>query len=216
MPRRSSIRHPPFIHPSPTTMKKLPIPYPIIVEGKYDKIRLASLIDAPIFPCDGFGVFRKEEKIALFRRLCAKGKVIVLTDADGGGKVIRAHLRSVLPKESVIHLYIPAVPGKEKRKDHPGKEGLLGVEGIDSARLLSIFKPFSSDSEVKLPSLPPLTKTDLYFDGLSGGKGAAEKRKSICRALSLPPNLSADAMLEAINLLSLQEDYRAALAALPE
>ena len=175
----------------------------IVVEGKYDKIRLSSVIDAYIVVCDGFGIFKQAEKAALLRRLAKERGLIVLTDPDSGGGVIRSHLRSVLGKEGVIHLYVPAIEGKEKRKTQTSKEGLLGVEGIDNEKLRELFLPFSAEGEGR--NAEPMTKVDFYDLGLSGGGDSAKKREELCRRLDLPPSLSANALLEAINLLSLKE-----------
>ncbi len=195
---------------------RLIIPQTVVVEGKYDKIRLESILDAHVVTCDGFGIFKQEEKAALLRRLASERGIIVLTDPDGGGKVIRGHLRSILPKENVIHLYIPAVAGKEKRKERASKDGLLGVEGIDSETLRQIFLPFAADEKAPpIPSHPPLTKADLYAHGLSGKPQSALSRTALCRALSLPLNLSSNALLEAINLLNLQEKYFEFLKGMP-
>ena len=184
-------------------MMRLKIRQAVVVEGKYDKIRLSSVIDAYIVVCDGFGIFKQAEKAALLRRLAKERGLIVLTDPDSGGGVIRSHLRSVLGKEGVIHLYVPAIKGKEKRKDQASKEGLLGVEGIDNEKLRELFLPFSQDGEGGEGE--PMTKADFYDLGLSGGGQSAKKREDLCRCLDLPPSLSANALLEAINLLSLRE-----------
>ena len=116
-------------------MEKLKIPYPVIVEGKHDKIKLQTVIDTEIFVTDGFGIFRQSEKNALVRALCKKSKIIILTDSDGGGRVIRNFFNSVLDKDRIIHLYIPQIKGKEKRKTAPSKEGTLGVEGMEAELL---------------------------------------------------------------------------------
>lgn len=187
--------------------EKLKIRQAVLVEGKYDRLRLLDLLDATVLTTDGFGIFKQAEKAAMLRRIARERGIIVLTDPDGGGKVIRAHLRSVLPKEGVIHLYIPARQGKEARKPHPSKEGFLGVEGIDAGTLRAIFAPFALDAPA-LPEFPPITKAELYAHGLSGAPDSAERRAALCRALGLPPNLSANALIEAICLLSLQEEYR--------
>jgi len=191
---------------------KLTVLTPILVEGKYDKILLSSLLNAHILTTDGFGIFRDSEKAALLRRLAKERGLIVLTDPDSGGKVIRSHLRGILPTEGVTHLYVSPVRGKEKRKLHPSKEGILGVEGTEADTLRALFLPFSVEGKGELPSEAPLTKAELYADGLSGGRESAEKRALLCRALSLPPDLSANAMIEAINLLSLASRYREHLA----
>ena len=188
-------------------MEKLSVSYPIIVEGKYDKIKLESLLSAYIIPTDGFSLFKKKEKAALLRRLAAEKGVIVLTDADGGGRQIRAYLSEILPKDKVIHLYTPAVFGKEKRKARAGKAGLLGVEGIDADTLRALFTPFADGASPK--ACGGITKQDFYFDGLSGGTGAKEKREALCRLLSLPPDMTANALLAALNLLYTKEEYNA-------
>lgn len=193
-------------------MEKLRISRPIIVEGKYDKIKLDSLLTAHIIPTDGFSLFKKKEKAALLRRLAEAYGVIVLTDADGGGKQIRSYLSEILPKEKVTHLYIPAKEGKEKRKSKAGKAGLLGVEGIDADTLRSIFAPFADGAPPKVCG--GITKQDFYKDGLSGGEGAKQKREALSRALGLPPDMTANALLDACNLLFTLEEYREALSRL--
>ena len=195
-------------------MEKLTISRPIIVEGKYDKIKLDSLLSAYIIPTDGFALFKKAEKRALLRRLAEASGVIVLTDADGGGKQIRSFLSELLPKEQVTHLYIPAVKGKEKRKDKAGKAGLLGVEGIDAETLRNIFLPFADGAPVKPHG--GITKLDFYNDGLSGKESAKEKREALAKALDLPPDLTANALLDACNLLYTKEEYREAISHIKE
>ncbi len=194
---------------------RLSIPQTVVVEGKYDKIKLSSLLDAHIITCDGFGIFREKEKLALIRRIAAQHGLIVLTDADGAGLVIRNYFRSALPAENVIHLYIPARAGKEKRKSAPSKEGLLGVEGTDPELLRSLFLPFaqSKGSGTEKPQGRGITKSDFYEDGLTGGKESKRLREALSRKASLPENLSANALLEAMNLLYSYEEYQKLLAA---
>lgn len=187
-------------------MSRPVIKYPVIVEGKYDKIKLDSIIDATVIATDGFGVYKSEEKQALIRAIASKEKVIVLTDPDGAGLQIRAFLTSVLPKEKVIHLYAPEREGKERRKSAPSAQGLLGVEGIDGEIIRELFAPFTADAEDI--SLRPVTKADLYADGLSGGAGSAERRRELCRRLDLPVNISANALLDIINLLYGYDRYK--------
>lgn len=191
-------------------MEKLCISRPIIVEGRYDKIKLDSLLSAHIITTDGFSLFKKKEKTALLRRLAENAGVIVLTDADGGGKQIRAFLSEILPKDKVIHLYTPAVVGKEKRKAKPGKAGLLGVEGIDADTLRAMFAPFADGAPAKQTG--GITKQDFYLDGLSGGDGAKAKREALSLFFGFPPDMTANALLDAINLLYTKEEYRAALS----
>ena len=190
-------------------MEKLKIPYPVITEGKYDKIKLSGLIDAAIFTTDGFGLFKDEAKQRLFKELAEKSKVLVLTDADGAGLVIRNFLSSLLPKERVVHLYIPPKPGKEKRKAAASAEGLLGVEGIEASLIRSIFAPFALGAREVRPAKKSITKADFYRDGLSGGQGSAQKRAALCRRLGLPLNVSAGALLDTLNLLYGYEAYLA-------
>ena len=193
-------------------MEKLTVSRPIIVEGKYDKIKLDSVLCAHIIPVGGFSLFKKEELASLLRRLAEKEGVIVLVDPDGGGKQIRARLSQILPPEKVTHLHIPALPGKEKRKAHAGKAGLLGVEGMDAMLLRNLFLPFSSQAAPK--ACGGVTKQDFYRDGLSGKSDAKEKREALARLLDLPPDMTANALLDAINLLYTPEEYRQRLRAL--
>lgn len=180
---------------------------PVVVEGKYDKIRLQSILDADILTTDGFGIFNAKEKTAMLRRIAAKNGIIVLTDSDGGGLVIRNYFNSILPKDKLIHLYIPAIPGREKRKTEDSKEGLLGVEGMDAEVLRALFAPFAVGVDAS-PRRTLITKADFYEDGLSGGAGSRAKRTALCRAAGLPLNISADAMLTALNLLYGKEEYQ--------
>lgn len=187
-------------------MDKLKIDRPIIVEGKYDKITLSSVLDANIIPTNGFSLFNNKERLALIRRLGAERGVIVLTDSDGAGQLIRAHLSSALPKEQIIHLYTPAIQGKEKRKKEASKEGFLGVEGMEADRLRVLFAPFAAGAAQK-PRGRAVEKRDFYIDGLSGGAGAAARREALATKLELPHGMSANALLDAINLLYTYDEY---------
>jgi ribonuclease M5 len=186
---------------------KIKIDIPIIVEGKYDKITLSSIADANIIQTDGFAVFNKKEKLSLIRRLGERHGVILLTDSDGGGRQIRSYLLSALPKEKVINLYIPQVVGKEKRKKSASRAGFLGVEGTDAEVLRRLLTPYAVGSERKASS-DPVTKNDFYFDGFSGADGSAERRRRLALALSLPEDMSANALLQAVNLLIDREEYK--------
>ncbi|MBR2474584.1 MAG: DUF4093 domain-containing protein [Clostridia bacterium] len=186
-------------------MEKLKIPYPIIVEGKYDKIKLSSVIDAEIFTTDGFGIFRENEKTALFKALCQKTKVIVLTDSDGGGRVIRNFFNSCFDKDRIIHLYIPQIKGKEKRKPRPSKEGVLGVEGMETELLKNLFSSFAGAMERKNKTC--VTKNELYEMGLSGRDESAKKRAELARKLGFPEDMTANALLSAINILYNREEF---------
>lgn len=264
---------------------------PIIVEGKYDKIRIVQVVDAPVITTDGFGIFNKSEKAALIRRLGQNG-VILLCDSDGGGTVIRSFLKGILPPEKVYDLYIPQVVGKEKRKRKGGKAGFLGVEGIDNATLTSLFDKLahrhpeilampkevvskastvvskastvdnsvssldnafsagdglvdashtdvsticSGDSERSkkcgdpsqgkstnsgkfstgsvsggsVADRKPISKTDFYLYGLTGGEHAAARRDELCGHLSLPAGMTPNALLAALNILYSREEFLA-------
>lgn len=171
----------------------------VLVEGKYDKIKLSSLLDATILTTDGFGIFKEVEKRALLRRLAKERGIIVVTDSDGAGRVIRGHIASILPKEQVVNLYIPKIRGRESRKSAPSKEGTLGVEGMDADLLRSLFAPYAADSH--RADYPPVDKWRFYEDGFTGGQNSTRLRAMLTNVLDLPDDLSANALLEAINLL---------------
>ncbi len=189
------------------SMEKLKIPYPIIVEGKYDRLRLLSVCDAQILTTDGFGIFKKNEKLALFRSLSRQTPIILLTDSDGAGKLIRSHLTSAIPKDRLIQLYIPRIKGKEKRKEAPSAEGTLGVEGMERQLLRELLSPFEDGERVERAAEHPLSKTDFYADGLSGGENSAERRDALARAVGLPEGMTANALLEALKILVSYEEY---------
>ena len=190
-------------------MEKLIIPYPVVVEGKYDKIRLSNVIDAQIIVTDGFGIFKKEEKRLLLRRLASASPLIVLTDSDGGGKVIRSHLSGILPKDRIIPLYIPQIKGKEKRKEKASAAGTLGVEGMEDSLLRDLFLPYANSAGDPLTRAAenPLSKVDFFEDGLTGGTNSAEKRDTLAVKVGLPTGMSANALLEALKLLITYEEY---------
>ena len=185
--------------------EKLHIEIPIIVEGKYDRIKLDSILDAHIVVTDGFGIFKRDEQRALLRRLAEKQGIIILTDSDGGGLLIRSHLRSILPPDKIINLYVPEVKGKERRKKTAGKAGLLGVEGIDADVLRELFRPFANGE--KPAARTAVTKADFFADGFSGGEGSSDRRKALAVMLGLPTNMSSNALLEAINLCCGRDEY---------
>ncbi len=194
------------------TPEKLRIPYPIIVEGTYDKIRLANILDAQIITTDGFGLFRKEEKRLLIRRLAEASPLLVLTDSDGGGTVIRSHLAGMLPPDRLIQLYIPQIKGKEKRKSKPSAAGTLGVEGMEDEFLRSLFAPYAvggDTSPLDRARENPLSKVDFYEDGLTGGPDSTRKRDELAARVGLPAGMSANALLEALKLLLSYEEYLA-------
>ena len=189
-------------------MEKLNIPYPIVVEGKYDRARLHSIVTAQIITTDGFGIFKKSEKLSLLRALSEKTKIIVLSDSDGAGKVIRSHISSAIPKERLIQVYTPRVEGTEKRKSEPSKEGTLGVEGIDLNILYELLLPYSNGEAVARAEENPLTKADLYEAGLTGKNDSAERRNEVAKKLGLPPDMTPNAFLAAMNLLYTYEEYK--------
>ncbi len=191
--------------------EKLKIPYTIIVEGKYDRQRLLTVADAQILTTDGFAIFKKSEKLALIRKLSEKSKIIVLSDSDGAGKLIRAHITSAIPNDRLIQLYIPKIEGKERRKAAPSKEGTLGVEGMDRELLYELLKPFTNDRAVLAAEKNPLSKTDLYSDGLSGRENSSEKRDKLALSLGLPVGMTANALLSALRILVSYDEYREAV-----
>ena len=186
----------------------------VIVEGKYDKIKLESVLDAVILTTDGFGVFKDKEKQRLIRRLAQERGIVVLTDSDSAGFVIRSFLGGIVPPEQITNVYIPDVFGKEKRKSAPSKEGKLGVEGIDTARILESLEKagvLCTQTDAYPAPRRQVTKTDFYEDGLSGRPDSAAKRKALLKALDLPERLSANAMLKILNTFLSYEDYKRAV-----
>ena len=192
-------------------MRKLKIPYPIIVEGKYDRLRLLSVCDAEILTTDGFGIFKKKEKLALFRALAKKTRIIVLSDSDGAGKLIRSHIGSAVPPERLIQLYIPKIAGTEKRKTAPSAEGTLGVEGMDRELLFDLLSPFEDEKRVERAEENPLSKTDFYIDGLSGHADSANRRDELAARLSLPSGMTANALLAAVKIVATYDEYLSAV-----
>ena len=188
-------------------MEKLNIPFPIVVEGKYDRLRLLCVCNAQIITTDGFGIFKKNEKLALIRKLGSASPIILLTDSDGAGKLIRSHLTSALPKDRLIQLYIPKIAGKEKRKVAPSAEGTLGVEGMEQQLLYDLLKPFENDEAVARAAENPLSKTDFYRDGLSGAENSTVRRDELAKMLDLPSGMSANALLAAIKMVISYEEY---------
>ena len=191
-------------------MEKLRISYPIIVEGKYDKIKLSSLVEGTLITTDGFALFKSGEKLALLKRLAERTPVIVLTDSDGGGKVIRSHITSAIPKDRLIQLYIPQIKGREKRKTVDSAEGYLGVEGVEADILRGILLPFASDGNGARGEITraEITKTDFFCDGLSGGENSSQRRDMLAQKLGLPSKMTANALLEAVKILCTYEEYK--------
>ena len=175
----------------------------IVVEGRYDKNTLSQVVDALIIPVDGFQIFKKKDTVQMLRKLAATQGLIIFTDSDGAGFVIRNYLKGTLPPEQVKHAYIPDCFGKEKRKRRPGKEGKLGVEGMSPTVLETALRRAGATilGEETTPSAPLLTKADLFACGLSGGAGSREKRQALLRKLGLPAHLSPNAMLPVLSAL---------------
>lgn len=179
----------------------------ILVEGRYDKNTLSQIVDAPILETSGFGIFKDKQQLSLLRRVAESRGLIVFTDSDGAGFVIRNHIKSVIPGKYLKHAYIPDVPGKEKRKSAPGKEGKLGVEGMSREIILESLRRSGATIEGEdAPKSNGITKQDLMDLGLSGGPDASAKRLMLLKKLNLPERMSPNAMLQALNLLySLEE-----------
>ena len=183
----------------------------IVVEGKYDQNTLSQLVDATIFQTRGFGVMHDKALLELLRKAAKTTGLIIFTDSDGAGFVIRNFLKGALPKEGVLHAYIPDIPGKEKRKRAPGKEGLLGVEGMTKEILLSALENAGADLGGEAEKRPgdTITKFDLYTVGLSGRPDSAAKRAAFLEKLRFPAHMSANALLDALNLLYTREEFLA-------
>ena len=181
----------------------------IVVEGKYDQNTLSQLVDATIFQTRGFGVMHDKALLELLRKAARTTGLIIFTDSDGAGFVIRNFLKGALPKEGVLHAYIPDIPGKEKRKRAPGKEGLLGVEGMTKEILLSALENAGADLGGEAEKRPgdTITKFDLYTAGLSGRPDSAAKRAAFLEKLRFPAHMSANALLDALNLLYTREEF---------
>lgn len=179
----------------------------ILVEGRYDKNTLSQIVDAPILETAGFGIFKDKKQLKLLRQVAQKRGLIVFTDSDGAGFVIRNHIKSVIPANNLKHAYIPDIMGKERRKSSPGKEGKLGVEGMKPDVILEALRRAGATIEGESTAVSgEITKQDLMALGLSGGADASAKRLALLKKLDLPEHMSANAMLQALNMLySLEE-----------
>ena len=180
----------------------------IVVEGRYDKNALKQVVDAIVVETKGFGVFNDKERLALLRRLAAERGLILLTDSDGAGFVIRNFLKGAVPKDRLKQAYIPDVYGKERRKSAPGKEGKIGVEGMPPEVLLKSLEQAGATFEDGMPDREhtPITKADLYELGLTGAPDSAARRAALLQKLGLPERMTANAMLEALNILYSREE----------
>lgn len=182
----------------------------IVVEGRYDKNAVKQVVDAVVIETRGFGVFSDRERVALLRRLAAERGLIILTDSDGAGFVIRGFLKGALPAGQVKQAYIPDRYGKERRKAAPGREGKLGVEGMPPEVILTALERAGATFTEESPAAEPrqgVTKADLYALGLSGGQRSGERRAALLRKLDLPERMTANALLEAVNLLYDREQF---------
>ncbi len=191
----------------------------IVVEGKHDVIRVRSAVEAVVVPTDGFRLFKDKEKMALLCRLAATRGLIILTDSDSAGGIIRNHLCGCIPAEQLFQAYIPPRPGKERRKTAPSKEGLLGVEGMDAATVIAALEragaTFEEEDTVPRASLC-LTKADLMDLGLTGGADSAARRRKLLDLLDLPGYLSANRLLEVVNATVTPAEWEQLLSKLGE
>lgn len=174
----------------------------IIVEGRYDVNKIKQLVDTIVIETGGFAIFNNKEKLAVIRRIAAERGILVLTDSDGAGFVIRNYLRGAIPKEQIRHAYIPQIAGKERRKAHGSKEGTLGVEGVPDAVILEALQTAGVECLPEADHRPKITKADFYEWGLAGVPGSDAKRKRLLRAMRLPQHMTANALLEFINAVA--------------
>ncbi len=187
----------------------------IVVEGRYDKNTLSQIVNAPILETSGFGIFKDKAQLALLRKVAQTRGLIVFTDSDGAGFVIRNHIKSAIPGKYLKHAYIPDIYGKEKRKAAPGKEGKLGVEGMTKEVILEALRRAGATMEGEETAAPKqITKQDLMELGLSGTADAGAKRLKLLKHLNLPERMSPNAMLQALNLLYSLEELTAIMTAL--
>ena len=188
-------------------MEKIKLKYPVVVEGRYDKSALSSIFEGVIITTGGFSVFNSKEKLALIKKLGKEG-IVLLTDSDGGGRQIRSFLHGALGEALVYDAYIPKIAGKEKRKKAPSKAGVLGVEGVGKEVLVKALSPYAESSAPTKKEGRKITKTDLYLDGFSGTDGASERRRALLTLAELPDDMTANAMLDALNMLYSFEEYK--------
>ena len=185
----------------------------ILVEGRYDKNALSQLVDTAIFETGGFGVMKDREKIQFLRQVAKKRGLIIFTDSDGAGFVIRNRLKSLLPPDKLLHAYIPQIQGKEKRKQKAGKEGLLGVEGMSPELLIQALHRCGAhflDENIPAPA-GGITRQDLFAWGLMGGEGSREKRQQLKKSPGLPSQLCTSGFLDALNLIATRDQVEALL-----
>ncbi|MBQ9849468.1 MAG: DUF4093 domain-containing protein [Clostridia bacterium] len=179
----------------------------VIVEGKYDKIKLSGIIDAPIIQTDGFGIFKDKELQRLIRMLAEKRGILVLTDSDSAGFKIRSFIGSTVDKKYIKHAYIPDIFGKEKRKTEPSKEGKLGVEGVSEEVIMQALANAGVLFENSQSPERPITKLDLYEFGFTGGENSSEKRAALLKYYALPSRLTANALVTVLNCITTYERF---------
>lgn len=183
----------------------------IVVEGRYDKNTLSQIVDAPILETAGFGIMKDKAQLALLRQVAEKRGLIVFTDSDGAGFVIRNFLKGAIPAHLLKHAYIPDISGKERRKSTPGKEGKLGVEGMTPEVILDALRNAGAtvEGECQTRTAGDITKADMVFMGLSGSPDSKQKRLALMKQLDLPEHMSSNALLQALNLLYTKDElYR--------
>lgn len=180
---------------------------PVIVEGKYDIVKLSNIIDGILIKTDGFGIFKDKEKQALLRRLASQKGIIVLTDSDSAGFLIRNFITSTIPNDKITHVYIPDIYGKEKRKAEKSKEGKLGVEGIEEKILLECFTKAGVTCEERDQKRRLITNIDFYEFGLSGKDNSKQKRKMLLKKLDLPERMSSSSMIKILNTFVTFEEF---------
>ena len=190
----------------------------IVVEGRYDKNTLSQIVDAPILETSGFGIMKDKQQLKLLRRVAESRGLIIFTDSDGAGFVIRNYLKGAINPKYLLHAYIPDIPGKERRKTAPGKEGKLGVEGMTPQVIMDALRKAGATvlGEETARSAGNITKQDMMELGLSGGQGSSELRKQLLKKLDLPEHMSANALLQAVNLLYTLDKLREITAQLGE
>lgn len=192
-------------------MDKVKLRQAVVVEGKYDQNTLRQLVDTAVFATNGFADMKDPALLRLLRHAAQTTGLIILTDSDGAGFLIRNTLKGMLPKEGVLHAYIPDIPGKERRKAAPGKEGLLGVEGMKPEIILQALRDAGGEFEdsCEQPTREPITKQDFFALGLSGKPDSAARRGALLKKLDLPAHMSANALLQAVNTLFSREEFLA-------
>ena len=178
----------------------------VLVEGRYDKNTLSQVVDTAIFETGGFGILKDKERIEFLRQVAAKRGLVIFTDSDGAGFVIRNRLKSLLPPQQLLQAYIPQIAGKEKRKQHPSKEGKLGVEGIPEQLLQKAFEEAGVGVQQVQRAAQPITKMDLFELGLSGTADSAQRRKQLMRHLNLPEHLTTNALVTVLAALMTREE----------